>query len=242
MSLRPAFPSFSCGWNEVKKYDVGQIRPGSAYAAQFPDQRAVPGTAIPTLTEVLQLVRKSGDRHVRLNIETKIDPNHPDELPDPERFVALLLGLLEAEKFSDRVMVQSFDWRTLQLVQKLAPAIPTVYLTLQRGKAPTVALDKASVWTAGFNPAEHGNSLPRTIKAAGGAIWSPYFGDVDRALISESHDLGLLVVVWTVNKPEDIARMIDVGVDGIISDRPDVLRKVAGEKGIAVPQGSPVTP
>ena len=82
-------------------------------------------------------------------------------------------------------MVQSFDWRTLQLVQTRAPAIPTVYLTLQRGKAPTVALDKASAWTANFNPAEHGNSLPRTIKAAGGAIWSPYFGDVNRALISE---------------------------------------------------------
>jgi glycerophosphoryl diester phosphodiesterase len=238
----PGIPFVQLRLDEVKQYDVGQIRPGSTYAAQFPDQRAVPGTTIPTLTEVLQLVGKSGDRHVRLNIETKIDPNHPDESPGPERFVALLLGLLEAEKFSDRVMVQSFDWRTLQLVQKFAPAIPTVYLTLQRGKAPTVFLDKASAWTAGVNPAEHGNSLPRTIKAAGGAIWSPYFGDVNRALISESHDLGLSVVVWTVNKPEDIARMIDLGVDGIISDHPDVLRKVAGLKGIALPQASPVMP
>jgi len=62
---------------EVKKYDVGQIRPGSDYAARFPDQRAVPGTRIPTLAEVFELVRRSGDRHVHLNIETKIDPNHP---------------------------------------------------------------------------------------------------------------------------------------------------------------------
>ena len=103
-------------------------------------------------------------------------------------------------------------------------------------------LDKATDWTAGFNPAEHANSLPRTIKAAGGAIWSPYFGDVNAALISESHDLGLSVVVWTVNKPEDIARLIDMGVDGIISDRPDLLRKVAGDKGVALPTPSPVTP
>lgn len=227
---------------DVKKYDVGQIRPGSAYAAQFPDQRAVPGTPIPTLKELLELVRKSGDRHVRLNIETKIDPNYPDQSPDPERFVSLLLDLLQSEQFSDRVMIQSFDWRTLQLVQKRAPAIPTVYLTLQKGTSPTVFPDKASEWTAGFNPAEHGGSIPRTIKQAGGAIWSPYFGDVTPALISESHSLGLSVVVWTVNKPDDIARLIDIGVDGIISDRPDLLRKLAGDKGIVLPAGSPVTP
>jgi glycerophosphoryl diester phosphodiesterase len=238
----PGIPFVQLSLEEIKKYDVGQIRPGSAYAAQFPDQRAVPGTPIPTLKEVLELVRRSGDRQVRLNIETKIDPNHPDESPDPQRFVTLLLDLVAAENFGDRVMVQSFDWRTLQLVQKLAPAIPTVYLTLQRGKAPTVFPDKASNWTAGFNPADHQNSLPRTIKAAGGAIWSPYFGDVNPALISEAHDLGLKVVVWTVNKPEDIARMIDIGVDGIISDHPDVLRKIAGEKGVALPAGSPVKP
>ena len=166
----------------------------------------------------------------------------PTNRPIPQRFVALLLDLVRAEKFTDRVMVQSFDWRTLQLVQKLAPAIPTVYLTVQAGKAPTVSPDKASEWTAGFNPAEHGGSIPRTIKAAGGAIWSPYFGDVTPALIAESHALGLKVVVWTVNKPADMARLIEIGVDGIISDHPDLLRQVAAEKGIALPKGWPVTP
>ena len=238
----PGTPFVRLRLEEVKKYDVGQIRPGSRYAAQFPDQHAAPGTPIPTLREVFDLVRKSGDRNVRLNIETKIDPHHPDESPDPERFVVLLLDFLKAEKFADRVMIQSFDWRTLQRIQKLAPAIPTVYLTLQKGLGATIFLDKASDWTAGFNPAEHGKSVPGAIKAAGGAIWSPYFGDVDPGLIAESHRLGLAVVVWTVNKPADMVRMIDMGVDGIISDRPDLLRNVAGEKGIALPAAAPVTP
>jgi glycerophosphoryl diester phosphodiesterase len=238
----PGIPFVQLRLEDVKKYDVGQIRPGSAYAAQFPDQQMVPGTKIPTLKEVFDLVRRSGDSRVRFNIETKIDPNHPEESPDPERFVTLLLDLARDEKFSDRIMVQSFDWRTLQLVQNLAPAIPTVYLTVQAGTAPTISLDKASVWTAGFDPAEHGHSLPRTIKDAGGAIWSPYFGDVTPALIAESHGLGLKVVVWTVNKPADMARLIEMGVDGIISDHPDILREVAGEKGIALPKGYPVTP
>jgi glycerophosphoryl diester phosphodiesterase len=238
----PGIPFVQLPLEEIRKYDVGQIRPGSAYAAAFPDQLAVPGTRIPLLKEVFDLVRRSGDPHVRLNIETKIDPERPQESPDPERFVTLLLDLLEAEKFTGRVMVQSFDWRTLLLVQQRAPAIPTVYLTLQAGKQPTVFLDKASAWTAGFDPLNHGGSLPSAIKAAGGAIWSPYFGDVSPDLIAESHRLGLSVVVWTVNKEPDIAHMIELGVDGIISDRPDLLRKIAGEKGIALPKGYPVTP
>src|SRR5580700_11435318 len=104
----PGIPFVQLRLEDVKKYDVGQIRPGSAYAAQFPDQHAMPGTPIPTLKEVFDLVRKSGDRHVRLNIETKIDPNHPEQSPEPERFVGLLLDVLQAEKFSDRVTIQSF--------------------------------------------------------------------------------------------------------------------------------------
>ncbi|MET4201183.1 glycerophosphodiester phosphodiesterase [Bradyrhizobium sp. LA6.12] len=238
----PGTPFVKLRLADVRTYDVGQIRPDSSYAKQFPDQRVVPGTRIPTLGELFALVRKAGNTRVRFNIETKIDPNHPDESLDPRGFVAKLLGLIEAEGFSDRAMIQSFDWRTLLLVQQQAPNIPTVYLTLQRGSGQTVSLDKATNWTAGFSPADHGGSLPRTIKAAGGAVWSPYFGDVTEAVISEAHTLGLRIVVWTVNKREDMARMIELGVDGIISDRPDLLRQVAGEKGIALPAGTPVMP
>ncbi len=238
----PGTPFVQLSLEDVKKYDVGQIRPGSAYAAQFPDQHAVAGTKIPTLKELFDLVRRSGDENVRFNIETKIDPDHPEQSPDPARFVTLLLDLVRAEKFSDRVMVQSFDWRTLQLAQKLAPNIPTVYLTVQSGKSPTVSPDKATGWTAGFDPAAYGHSIPRTIKDAGGAIWSPHFGDVTPALIAESHALGLKVVVWTVNKPADMARLIELGVDGIISDHPDLLRQVAADKGVALPKGWPVKP
>uniref|UniRef100_UPI0023B81FDF glycerophosphodiester phosphodiesterase family protein n=2 Tax=Pseudomonadota TaxID=1224 RepID=UPI0023B81FDF len=60
--------------------------------------------------------------------------------------------------------------------------------------------------------------------------------------VSEAHTEGLRVVVWTVNKPDDMARMIELGVDGIISDRPDLLRQVAGEKRIKLPLGTPVQP
>ena len=227
---------------QVKQYDVGTIRPGSTYAGRFPGQLAIPGTRIPTLAEVFALVRRSGDPRVRLNIETKIDPTHPAESLDPQHFVSAVLDLLRRERFSDRVMIQSFDWRTLQLIQKQAPEMPTVYLTQQIAGEANIYLDKPSPWTAGFDPHDHAGSVPRTIKAAGGTIWSPYHGDVDAHSVAEAHQLGLPVIVWTVNQPAEMARLIDIGVDGIISDRPDLLRAEAAKKGIPLPAPAPVSP
>ena len=227
---------------EVKQYDVGQIRPGSDYAARFPDQLAIAGTRIPTLAEVFALVRRSGDHHVRLNIETKIDPTHPKESLDPQSFVTAVLGLLRREHFTDRVMIESFDWRTLLLVQKQAPEIPTVYLTQQQQPEENIYLEKSSPWTAGFDPVRYRGSVPRAVKAAGGRIWSPLYEDVTLSSIAEAHSLGLPVIVWTVNDAKEMGRLIDMGVDGIISDRPDLLRTVAASKGIALPQPHPVSP
>ena len=237
----PGIPYIQLTLDQVKSYDVGVIRPGSDYARQFPDQTPIPGTSIPTLAEVFALVRKSGNTHVRLNIETKLNPLIPDA-PDPERFVTLVLDLLKRENFADRVMVQSFDWRTLQLVQQRAPSIPTVYLTSQASFFANVFLDKPSPWTAGFDPMRYGGSVPAAIKAAGGKVWSPYYKDADKKTVAEAHRLGLQVIVWTVNERKEIADQIDLGVDGIISDRPDLLRKVAAEKGFPLPKATPVTP
>jgi glycerophosphoryl diester phosphodiesterase len=227
---------------EVKSYDVGQIRPGTAYAARFPEQLSIPGTRIPTLAEVFELVRRSGDRHARLNIETKIDPTHPHESLDPQGFVSAVLGVLRREHFTDRVMIESFDWRTLLLVQKQAPEIPTVYLTQQQQPEENIYLDKGSPWTAGFDPVKYGGSVPRAVRAAGGKVWSPLYEDVTASSIAEAHGLGLPVIVWTVNDPNDMSRLIDMGVDGIISDRPDLLRTVAGRRGIPLPHPAPVSP
>src|SRR6201996_9565104 len=85
----PGIPYVGIPLSEVKKYDVGQIRPGSKYAENFPEQKPVPGTKIPTLAEVFAMVRKSADSRVKQNLETKVDPNHPENSPDPERFVPL---------------------------------------------------------------------------------------------------------------------------------------------------------
>jgi glycerophosphoryl diester phosphodiesterase len=80
------------------------------------------------------------------------------------------------------------------------------------------------------------------VKAAGGKVWSPFFGDLTPALREEARALGLQVVVWTVTQPAAIARMLDLKVDGIISDRPDLVREEMARRGMALPPAVPVTP
>src|SRR5262245_5543552 len=75
---------------------------------------------------------------------------------------------LRHEHFADRVMIESFDWRTLLLVQKQAPEIPTVYLTQVQQPEENIYLDKSSPWATGFDPVKYGGSVPRAVKAAGG--------------------------------------------------------------------------
>ena len=215
-------------YSELQSYDVGRIKPGSAYAQRFAQQQPVDGTRIPRLTDLFALVQKAGNERVRFNIETKLSPLKPDETLAPEIFARALLEVIRAAGMEGRVTIQSFDWRTLQVVQKEAPRVPTVYLSAQ-GTAPNTipAGSVASPWTAGFAPGRYGGSIPRTVKAAGGAVWSPYHGNLTAETLREAQTLGLKVVVWTVNSATDMRRLIDWGVDGIISDYPDVLRKVA---------------
>ena len=71
---------------------------------------------------------------------------------------------------------------------------------------------------------------------------SPYFKDIDRALVDEAHALGLRVVVWTVNQSEDIEKMLDLLIDGIISDRPDLVRTAMTARKMPLPQPTPITP
>jgi len=237
----PAIHSLT--FQELQRYDVGRTNPASAYGKRWPGQQAVDGTRIPRLADVFALMRKSGNETVRFNIETKISPLAPDETTTPEDFARKLISAVRSAGMADRTAIQSFDWRTLQIVQKEAPEIPTVYLTVEKGFMDSIQADKASSpWTAGFHVSRYSGSIPRMVKAAGGAVWSPYYAETTREQVKEAQSLGLKVVVWTVNGPADMRRMIEWGVYGVISDRPDLLRKVAGEMGVALPRPMPVVP
>ena len=228
---------------ELQRYDVGRIRSGTTYAQRFAQQQAVDGTRIPRLTDVFALARRAGNNRVRFNIETKILPEHPQRTLPPAEFARALIALIRAEKLESRVTIQSFDWRTLQVVQQEAPQIATVYLSVQQAWQDNIlAGSSSSPWTAGKHVSQFGGSLPKLVQAAGGAVWSPYVGDVTADAVREAQRLGLKVVVWTVNEESDVARMIELGVDGIISDYPDRLRRVAAARGSPLPAPTPVSP
>lgn len=229
---------------EVKAFDVGRLNPNTRYGDRYPDQQPIDGTRVPTLGEVFDLVKRSGNDTVRFNIETKLSPDNPGLSLPPKEFARLVLEEISAHNLADRVALQSFDWRTLQEVQRLAPEITTSYLTVNQSWLNNTQIGEpgASPWMAGYDVDTYNGSRPHAIKAAGGAIWSSFFREVDAASIAAAHDLGLLVKVWTVNKADQMEELIDLGVDGIITDYPDILRDVMEKRGIAVPDPTPVTP
>jgi len=229
-------PIHALTYAELQQYDIGRLNPDSAYGKRYPAQKPVDGTRYAKLSELFAAARNAGDRHIRFNVETKLSPEEPEETVSPETFARTLLALIQSEGMAGRVTLQSFDWRTLKIFQQQAPSIPTVYLSAQQKFFDNILADQAagSAWTAGMNVRDHGGSVPRMVKAAGGAVWSPYFGDVNEARLSEAQQLGLKVVVWTVNETRDIERMLDWKVDGIISDYPDRVRAILQARGIKV--------
>ena len=182
----------SLGFEELERYDVGRLRPGSEYASRFPRQKPLDGTRIPRLSDLLSM-----NSSVRFNIETKLSADAPQETLAPEPFARALIAEVRKAGVASRTTIQSFDWRTLAVVEREAPEIATAYLTSRR------------------------NSDPAKVHAAGGRIWSAPFEELSVQKLEAARNLGVKVIVWTVNEPADIARMIGLGVDGIISDYPD---------------------
>ena len=210
-------------FDALQQYDVGRIKPGSEYAKAFPEQQAVDGTRIPKLADVFDLVKKSGNTSVAFDCETKVSPLDPAATLPPAEFTRKVIAEIRSAGMQRRIMIQSFDWRTLQVVQQEAPEIRTMYLSSPQTLAPA-ARGRPSPWLAGFAPELHGGSVPRAVNAAGGKIWAPNQAFLTPALLAEAHALGIAVIPWTVNDPAMMVKLLDMGVDGIISDRPDLVQ------------------
>jgi glycerophosphoryl diester phosphodiesterase len=226
---------------DLAGYDIGRARPGSRVAKSFPDQLGLDGVGIPTLAAVLARTEALSGGAMRYNIETKIAPDSPEDSADPQVFATALVAVIKEAGVIDRAAVQSFDWRSLQIVQGLAPEIATVYLTAEQDWLDNLGRGdpQPSPWTGGLAIDWAQLSLPQAIDRAGGAVWSPYYRDLTEADLAEARKLGLRVVPWTANDPADMASLIDLGVDGIITDYPDRARRVLAEKGLPLPPPFP---
>ena len=218
--------------DELKRYDIGRLNPASKYAQQFPEQKPVDGQRFPTLEEFFAMAGPA----VRFNIEIKTDPTKPDLALPPDRFAELAVAAIRKGNAAGRSTLQSFDWRGLLAARRLAPEIATGCLSIESNNFDTVRRSDAqpSPWLAGLDLKAHGGSVPRLAKAAGCAVWSPFWRNVTAETVKEAQGLGLKVVPWTVNNPADMATLIDLKVDGLITDYPDRAKTVLATKRLEI--------
>lgn len=206
---------------QVRTLDCGKLLSG------FPDAEVVRNNKIAVLPEVFALADAYG-ADVRYNIETKIEADKPETSATPQEFVDVILSAVRAAGKIDKVDIQSFDWRTLPLVQRAEPSIPRVALWDDTTWVP------GSPWLAGVDPALAPDPIAGALSVAA-TVLSPDYQLVDRAFVDRAHALGLTVIPWTVNEPDAMRALIEAGVDGIITDYPTRLRGVLAELAMPLP-------
>ncbi len=222
---------------QVQRYDVGRLKPGTALAATFPEQRGMDGVRIPTLKEVFDLVRRANAPNIRFNIETKLTPTSGADTPDPETFAGATVRAVREAGLTARASIQSFDWRTLAIVRRIASEIERVCLSIDGGGDDTLQRGQPgpSPWTAGLDIDDFTGSTPRLVVATGCSVWSPNYRNLTAPSLAEAKALGLKVIPWTVNERADMERVLRMGVAGIITDYPNRLRGVMAENDVPLP-------
>lgn len=229
--------------DELKKFDVGVMDPncGEYYDLHGKTQFTY-DAKIPTLEELMQLIQSYGDKNIVLNIETK---SYPDPASagyknnaDPKKFVEVFNNIVKKYDMEDRVVLQSFDWQTLIEMKKLNPNISTSALWQEQ---PSWGRDseslrryekKKSPWLGGLDIKDYQGNPVKAAHAIGADIISPYYTEISKQDVDEAHSLGMKVVPWTVNNEKDMNMLLDMGVDGIISDKPWLLKQVLEKRNI----------
>mgnify|MGYP000684754112 FL=1 len=229
--------------DELKKFDVGVMDPncGEYYDLHGKTQFTY-DAKIPTLEELMQLIQSYGDKNIVLNIETK---SYPDPVSagyknnaDPKKFVEVFNNIVKKYDMEDRVVLQSFDWQTLIEMKKLNPNIFTSALWQEQ---PSWGRDseslrryekKKSPWLGGLDIKDYQGNPVKAAHAIGADIISPYYTEISKQDVDEAHSLGMKVAPWTVNNEKDMNMLLDMGVDGIISDKPWLLKQVLEKRNI----------
>lgn len=229
--------------DELKKFDVGVMDQncGEYYDLHGKTQFTY-DAKIPTLEELMQLIQSYDDKNIVLNIETK---SYPDPASagyknnaDPKKFVEVFNNIVKKYDMEDRVVLQSFDWQTLIEMKKLNPNISTSALWQEQ---PSWGRDseslrryekKKSPWLGGLDIKDYQGNPVKAAHAIGADIISPYYTEISKQDVDEAHSLGMKVVPWTVNNEKDMTMLLDMGVDGIISDKPWLLKQVLEKRNI----------
>ncbi|MBC9725415.1 glycerophosphodiester phosphodiesterase family protein [Streptomyces sp. TRM68367] len=248
----PGDPMYPYVGKYIKDLTLTQIRTmdcGYRQLPGFPEQEQIKGARMVELKDVLNLVRKYRAKHVGLNIETKVEAGAPEQTAPRELFVRRVFEEIRASGIERQVTIQSFDWGALKAMHKLAPRWPLVALTnydfLQVGKP------GASPWLGGIDADDYGGDFVRAAATVPGVkVLSPNYGFpqsgkvgdpdfrfyADRTMVAKAHARGLKVVPWTCDDPATVAALMDMGVDGVITDHPDRVRQIMAERGMRLPR------
>ncbi|MFE2873976.1 MULTISPECIES: glycerophosphodiester phosphodiesterase family protein [unclassified Embleya] len=252
--VRAGDPEFPYVGKYVNTLSLAQVRTldcGSRQFPGFPTQTTSPGARMPLLTEVFDLVRRRHAHGVKLNVETKVEAGAPQETAPREQFVQTVAREVRRAGLLRQVTIQSFDWGALKRMRQVEPRLPLVALTnydfLQVGKP------GASPWLGGLDIDDFGGDPLRAIASFGAGTFSPVHGFpqngkvtdpdyrpyVTREMVARAHARGIKVVPWTIDDPATMAKLMDDGVDGLITDYPDRLRELLAARGLPLPKRYP---
>ena len=224
---------FDLTYEELLKFDVGSINKLSRYGRRFVNQKPLENQRIPKLSELLDLSSKNKSENLLINLEIKSTPDEENLTPAPEDTVKLVVNEINKSNLKDKIIVSSFDWRTLTEIKNQYPEISRAYLTYQqvRGMKIKKTIYNRSPWMS-FLPFYEDHELPKIIKSQGGKAWHPYRKDITKKLVDISHQEDLPVNVWTVNEDYEMLKMIEYGVDGIMTDYPLRLKELCEKENI----------
>ena len=220
---------FDLTYEQLSKFKIGSIDKKSKYGKRFDDQKSLGEINIPKLSDLLELASNNISDDLTINLEIKSTPVEDNLTPTPDAMAKLITNEVNKTELKDKVIYSSFDWRVLREIKNINHQISRAYLTSElKGKV----YDK-SPWLD-FMPLYDSDSreLPRLIKTLGGEAWHPKHKDINKDMVRISHEEGLPVNVWTVNEKYEMLRMIEYGVDGIITDYPLRLKKLCEMEGI----------
>ena len=217
----PALKSLTLA--QLRRYDIGRSRPGSYEDEHYPRREAFDGARIPTLPELLAVLKTGEGPRRWIYVEIKTDPQNPDDAPDAATVTDAVIDDLEAADYIDAAKIIAFDWAVLRLARERRADLATAHLTIPPALAGTVKRlpDGDSPWADGCDPRHHGGSDLAAIKAHGGEEWSPHLVDITAERMAEAVGLGLKVGPWGVSSAEDIRRMVELGAYSATVSGPD---------------------
>jgi len=202
--------------DELRRYDVGGIRPDSAKAQKHPNQAQLDHCRIPTLDEFLILM-KNNPRDVELLVELKHSPIASKNI-SAEGFVQIVADILAKHDMVEQSYLHAFNWQILSAAARNYPQLRRSHLSICRNDHHDGTVFSGSPWLDGLDP--DFAPLPELLAQSGAAIWSPYFRDLNHDTLIEAQDAGLQVITWTISEEENLRAELQSGVDGIITDNP----------------------